>query len=86
MRDTGIGIPQAKLTKIFDEKESDQSGANYDGTGLGLSICAQLCQQIGAFIRYTSRQGEHSGSIFLLYIEDNSEDDFYEYDENITMD
>ena len=41
--DTGFEIPTDKINKIFDEKESDQTGSNFDGTGLGLPIYAQLC-------------------------------------------
>jgi len=54
VKDNGIGIPVHKLSSIFLEKESDQSGDNWDGTGLGLPICLYICHQMRSFIRYTS--------------------------------
>lgn len=58
VRDNGKGIPESKLDLIFNEQESDQTDNNWDGTGLGLPICAQLCNKIDAFIRYTSKEGD----------------------------
>jgi len=48
--DNGSGIPEDKLPLIFLEKESDQSGDNWDGCGLGLSVCKELTNAIGARI------------------------------------
>jgi len=66
VHDNGGGIPVEKQGLIFNEKESDQSHANWDGTGLGLPICAQLSHKLDAFIRYTSVQGQYT--IFCLYL------------------
>jgi len=66
VHDNGGGIPVEKQGLIFNEKESDQSHANWDGTGLGLPICAQLSHKLDAFIRYTSVQGQYT--IFRLYL------------------
>lgn len=48
--DNGNGIPPEKLLHIFEEKESDQSGDNWDGCGLGLPVCEQLSKNINARI------------------------------------
>lgn len=49
--DNGIGIPHNKIKLIFDEKESDQSAANWDGTGLGLPICKYIITKLKGFIK-----------------------------------
>jgi PAS domain S-box-containing protein len=62
--DTGIGIPEEKLSLIFNRFEQvDASYARqYGGAGLGLSICKQLVALMGGEIWAESR--EHQGSTF----------------------
>mmetsp|Transcript_14253 Transcript_14253/g.11746 ORF Transcript_14253/g.11746 Transcript_14253/m.11746 type:complete len:118 (+) Transcript_14253:1161-1514(+) len=54
IKDNGKGITKEKLPKIFDEKETDENGENWDGTGLGLPICLSICKNMDAFIKYSS--------------------------------
>ena len=59
VRDTGIGIPKAHQSRIFerfyrvDKSRSKATG----GTGLGLAIVRQICEQHHAQIRLESREG-----------------------------
>lgn len=63
VRDTGIGIPKARLSSIFDRFEQAQSGTTrlYGGTGLGLAIVRSLIQKMGGdiFVESTEGQGSH---------------------------
>lgn len=60
--DTGIGIPQDKLTQLFDSfSQLDASTTRkYGGTGLGLSIVKKLCHLMEGDIKVTSEEGKGS--------------------------
>lgn len=59
--DTGIGIPEASLPKIFDKYYQVKSGT---GNGLGLAICKRICSLCGGEISVKSGEGE--GSTFTV--------------------
>lgn len=64
--DTGIGIDQAKLPKIFDRfyrADEARSGGN-TGVGLGLAICRNIVQSHGGTIDVVSTSGE--GTTFTV--------------------
>ena len=67
--DTGIGIKEEELERIFDrfyrvdKMRSRQTG----GTGLGLSIVGRCMEAIGGHIEVSSTYGE--GSCFTVYFE-----------------
>ncbi|MBN2279698.1 MAG: response regulator [Candidatus Marinimicrobia bacterium] len=66
--DTGIGIPQSKILKIFNSFEQADSSTTrkYGGTGLGLHISKSLAQLMGGEIQVKSQEGR--GSCFTCII------------------
>ncbi|SLN67945.1 Autoinducer 2 sensor kinase/phosphatase LuxQ [Pseudoruegeria aquimaris] len=62
--DTGTGIPEADLVRIFEDFETSgpTTHSNESGTGLGLSIARRLVQLLGGEIGVESTEGE--GSVF----------------------
>ncbi len=65
--DTGIGIPEDKVERIFEEfRQADGSTSRrYGGTGLGLSISRSLCRLMGYELTAISR-GRGWGSTFTI--------------------
>ncbi len=66
--DTGIGIKETDLPRLFHKFEQLNAGIarKYDGTGLGLAITKQLVELHGGKITVESRHGEGSTFTFLL--------------------
>ncbi len=66
--DTGIGIAQDSLARIFQpfQQADDSVLDRFGGTGLGLAICKQLTEQVGGSISVSSIIGQ--GSSFEVEI------------------
>jgi signal transduction histidine kinase len=66
VRDTGMGIPQESLSRIFDAFYQIDAGTTraHGGAGLGLSIVKQLVEGHGGKIEVISELGE--GSLFTV--------------------
>jgi PAS domain S-box-containing protein len=66
--DTGIGIPETKIGKIFENFQQASSGTSrlYGGTGLGLAIVKQLVEPQGGTITVKSKIDEGTTFSFVL--------------------
>lgn len=64
VKDTGCGIPEDKLSKIFTHFEKVNEFAQ--GTGLGLPICKSIIDRLGGRVEVQSELGK--GSIFSFYL------------------
>jgi CheY-like chemotaxis protein len=64
--DTGIGIPEQQLSRLFQPfVQADPSTTRkYGGTGLGLTISRRFCQMMGGDIMVKSQTGQ--GSTFVI--------------------
>jgi len=68
VRDTGVGIPEDQLTKIFDRFHRVESieGRSQEGTGIGLAMVKELVRMHHGTITVTSQLGR--GSTFTIAI------------------
>jgi signal transduction histidine kinase len=66
--DTGVGIPEAELPRIFERfhRIEDQRGRTYEGTGIGLALVQELVRQHSGEIAVHSHIGQ--GTIFTVTI------------------
>jgi signal transduction histidine kinase len=73
VQDTGIGIPEKDIDKLFQVFSQVDSSATrrYGGTGLGLAISQRFCRMMGGFITVKSVLSE--GSTFTIHIPRDNE-------------
>ncbi|WP_051212925.1 two-component regulator propeller domain-containing protein [Butyrivibrio fibrisolvens] len=86
VKDTGIGVKQEDIGKLFDayERLDEQKNSAIQGTGLGLDISRRFAELLGGTLTCESVYGK--GSDFILCIEQKIADDtplglFIEHDE-----
>ena len=68
VKDTGIGIKEEHLDKLFIDFERVDQDENRDieGTGLGLAIVSKLLQNMGGDIKVSSEYGK--GTVFTVHL------------------
>lgn len=68
VKDTGIGIRQEDLVKLFQEFQriEEERNRNIEGTGLGMSITTKLLELMGSKLEVESVYGEGSTFSFAL--------------------
>jgi PAS domain S-box-containing protein len=73
--DTGIGIAENKIKKIFENFQQASSATSrlYGGTGLGLAIAKQLVEGQSGSIEVKSKIGEGSTFSFILNFQKTKE-------------
>ena len=58
VKDSGPGIPQDKLERLFDRWQHSNMDLPVHGLGLGLPLCRRIAQGHGGSLVVSSRQGE----------------------------
>lgn len=66
VKDTGIGILEEDIPKIFARFERLQSSKEKEGVGIGLYLAREILQKEGGYIKVKSKKGV--GSEFFIYI------------------
>ncbi len=68
VKDTGVGIKEEDIEKLFEEYERIEESANryIEGTGLGISIVMRLLKMMGSELKVSSEYGKGSEFYFDL--------------------
>lgn len=71
VRDTGIGMTEEFITRIFDKfsQEQNKSNRRYEGTGLGMAISRDLIELMGGSMEVDSTKGQGTSIRFELKLE-----------------
>jgi len=73
VKDTGVGMTEEQLGKIFDEfYKVDTSRNEMDSSGLGLSICKRIVEKHGGNI-WVESQGKGKGTTFYFTLKSSNE-------------
>ena len=76
--DTGIGITEENLEKLFTsfQQVDTRKNRSVEGTGLGLAICKNLVARMGGFMNVSSVYGEGSTFRFVIPLKVSDEEAF----------
>jgi signal transduction histidine kinase len=66
--DSGVGIPEAELPRLFDRfhRVKGAISRTHEGTGIGLALVQELIRMHGGTVRVESREGK--GSTFAITV------------------
>ena len=69
VKDTGIGIKEEDLSKLFEsfERIEEKRNRNIEGTGLGMAIVNRLLSMMGSHLEVDSTYGKGSEFSFILH-------------------
>ncbi len=75
VKDTGIGIKESDMSKLFEsfERLDVVKNRNVEGTGLGMNITVKLLELMGSKLNVSSKYGE--GSVFSFELWQKIEND-----------
>ncbi len=78
VEDTGIGISEENLEKLFEsfQQVDTRKNRSIEGTGLGLAISKRMVTQMGGFINVSSVYGKGSTFSFVLPLKVSDERPF----------
>lgn len=68
--DTGVGIAEENMIKIFESFSQEDGSINrkYGGTGLGLTISSRLLELMGSKLKFESNRGKGSRFYFSIVL------------------
>lgn len=66
IEDTGIGIPEEELTKIFGRFSRGKNVMQKEGVGIGLFLAREIVAGEGGYVTVKSKEGE--GSCFSVFL------------------
>jgi two-component system, sensor histidine kinase and response regulator len=72
VKDTGVGMDEETMQKLFTEYYTSKGTANENGTGLGLMLCKEFLTKNGGTMSITSEVGKGSVFSFTLPKEERS--------------
>lgn len=83
VEDTGIGISEENLEKLFNSFQQVDTKKNraVEGTGLGLAITKLLVTKMGGFVNVTSEYGKGSKFSFVIPLKVGNDAPFIHVDE-----
>ena len=82
IKDTGIGIKEEDIKKLFVafERIEEKRNRNIEGTGLGINICVQLLEMMNTSLQVESEYGKGSTFSFVLEQKVNNDELVGEFD------